>query len=75
VISYALNGAGFLITRHDPLHEPTAMGTPRLAGCGLIPAEPERYRSITHTVLAGALVRLALDPAAPNQTVESEDLR
>jgi len=35
----------------------------------------ERYRSTTNTVLAGALVRLALDPAAANTVVESEDLR
>lgn len=34
-----------------------------------------RYRSTTNTVLATALVRLALDPAAENTIVESESLR
>lgn len=35
----------------------------------------DRYRSTSNTVLARALVRLALDPAAENTVVESEDLR
>ena len=35
----------------------------------------ERYRSTSNTALAVALVRLALDPAAANTVVESEDLR
>lgn len=35
----------------------------------------ERYRSTTSEALAAALVRLALDPAARNLVVESEDLR
>lgn len=34
----------------------------------------DRYRSTTSTLLAGALVDLALDPAAVNLTVESERL-
>ncbi|MCA9622750.1 MAG: hypothetical protein KC731_27210 [Myxococcales bacterium] len=34
-----------------------------------------RYRSTTNEVLAGALLRLALDPAASGTTVESEGLR
>jgi len=41
LISRALNGTDSLITRRDPLHEPTATGTPRQAGCGLgIPGTP-----------------------------------
>lgn len=35
----------------------------------------ERYRSTTAHVLARALVRLALDPAAANRVVEGRDLR
>jgi uncharacterized protein YbjT (DUF2867 family) len=35
----------------------------------------DRYRSTTNTILAGALVRLALDPTAAAAVVESEDLR
>ena len=35
----------------------------------------ERYRSTTNAALAAALVRLALDPAARDLTVASEDLR
>jgi nucleoside-diphosphate-sugar epimerase len=35
----------------------------------------DRYRATTSTVLAEALVRLALDPAAENRVVESEGLR
>jgi len=35
----------------------------------------ERYRSTTNRILAEALVRLALDPAAANTVVESEGLR
>jgi nucleoside-diphosphate-sugar epimerase len=35
----------------------------------------ERYRSTTNAVLARALVRLALDPAAAGRTFESEALR
>ena len=35
----------------------------------------ERYRSTSNTILAGALVRLALDPNVVAATVESEDLR
>lgn len=35
----------------------------------------DRYRSTTNTVLAGALARLAQDPAAADATIESEDLR
>ena len=35
----------------------------------------DRYRSTSNTILAGALVRLALDPAAACAVVESEDLR
>jgi nucleoside-diphosphate-sugar epimerase len=35
----------------------------------------ERYRSTTSTVLAGALVRLALDPQAASRVYESEELR
>lgn len=34
----------------------------------------ERYRSISNVTLAGALVRLALDPVAENQVVERESL-
>ena len=33
-----------------------------------------RYGSITNTILAQALVRLALDPEAENKVFESEDL-
>jgi nucleoside-diphosphate-sugar epimerase len=35
----------------------------------------DRYRSTTNAVLARALVRLALDPAAANRVMESEELR
>jgi uncharacterized protein YbjT (DUF2867 family) len=35
----------------------------------------ERYRSTTNAILARALVRLALDPAAAGRTFESEELR
>jgi hypothetical protein len=35
----------------------------------------ERWRSTRPAVLAGALVRLALDPAAAGAVVESEALR
>ena len=35
LISRALNGTGSLITRRDPLHEPTATG---MVGCGLKPS-------------------------------------
>jgi len=35
----------------------------------------DRYRSTTAVVLAGALVRLSMDPSAENRVVESEDLR
>ncbi len=43
-----------------------ALGATRLRG---------RYRSTTNSILARALVALALDPAAVNLTVESEGLR
>jgi uncharacterized protein YbjT (DUF2867 family) len=35
----------------------------------------DRYHSTSNTILASALVRLSLDPAAENTKVESEDLR
>ncbi len=35
----------------------------------------ERYRSTTNSILADALVRLALDPGAKNRVIESEGLR
>jgi len=35
----------------------------------------DRYRSTTNAALSRALVRLALDPAAPDGVVESERLR
>jgi len=48
-----------------------------LAFAGLLGAKKlkERYRSTSNTILANALVKLALDPEAVNKIYESEELR
>jgi len=50
-------------------------GTLALAGALGLRQLRDRYRSTTAAVLARALVRLAFEPAAANQVVESEGLR